>query len=137
MFSAMKKLLIEPTDSTSLQLLRTIIIGFISLAVDMGVIVSLTESGTWYIVSAAVGFCVSLVVNWALNRLFVFRSCKLLLRVELAAYALLSVIGLVLTECVMYVLVDFVGAPYPLAKLVAAAVVLIWTFTARKKLVYR
>lgn len=135
--SAIKKLLIEPTGSTSLQLFRTILIGFVSLAVDMGVIVSLTGSGMWYIASAAVGFCVSLVVNWALNRAFVFRSCKLSLRVELAAYALIAVVGLALTECVMYVSVELFGAPYQLAKLVAAAVVLTWTFTARKRSVYR
>lgn len=137
MLSLLRRIFITPTKSTALQLWRTIVIGFISLGVDLAVLSSLTEAGVWYIASAAVGFCVSLVVNWLLNRTFVFTEHTMPLRTEAAMYALLSVVGLALTEAVMYALVEFVGAPYQLAKLVAVGVVLIWTFTARKKLLYR
>lgn len=137
MLALLWKIFIEPTDSTAVQLFRTIIIGFISLAVDLAVLSFLTETGVWYIASAAVGFLVSLIVNWMLNRTFVFTERSVPLSVEIVMYALISAVGLALTETVMYSLVEFARLPYQLAKLAAAAVVLMWTFTARKKLLYR
>lgn len=137
MLALLWKIFIEPTDSTAVQLFRTIIIGFISLAVDLAVLSFLTETGVWYIASAAVGFLVSLIVNWILNRTFVFTERSVPLSVEIVMYALISAVGLALTETVMYSLVEFARLPYQLAKLAAAAVVLMWTFTARKKLLYR
>lgn len=137
MLALLWKIFIEPTDSTAVQLFRTIIIGFISLAVDLAVLSFLTETGVWYIASAAVGFLVSLIVNWMLNRTFVFTERSVPLSVEIVMYALISAVGLALTETVMYSLVEFARLPYQLAKLAAAAVVLMWTFTARKKLLYK
>lgn len=137
LISLARRLLVDRTDDGLTQLFRTCVVGVISLVVDMGVLVALTEGGIWYIASAAAGFCVSLAVNYLLTRRFVFTYTSVPLGAELVIYAAIAAIGLGLTELLLFLFVERVGMHYAPAKFISAVIVLGWTFTARKKILYR
>lgn len=55
---------------------------------------------------------------------------------ELAVFLLISLLGLGLTELLMYLFTDKLGLHYMLSKAVAAVIVFLWNFFA-KKVLYR
>ena len=55
---------------------------------------------------------------------------------EFIAYGIIGLMGLFFTEGIMWILLK-VGILYMIAKVVAAALVLIWNFVARKLLLYK
>jgi len=58
-----------------LQLIRFAIVGIIAAFVDVGVLVVLKELvHVDVLLSSAVSFCVSVIVNYILSRTFVFKS---------------------------------------------------------------
>lgn len=127
----------DRTDSPLIQLFRTAVIGVISLVIDLSFLYLFTEAGVYYLFSAFLSFWVSLVANYLLVRRFVFVASKLNRRVELAGYLVIAVVGLVLTEILMFVFTEKVGVFYMLSKFFAAVIVLLWTFSARKFWLYR
>ena len=128
---------LDRTDNALIQLFRTAVIGVISLAIDLAFLYVLTEAGMYYLFSAFFSFWFSLVVNYLLVRKFVFVSSKLSRRAELMGYLAVALTALVLTEVLMYVFTEKFGVFYMLSKFLAAVIVLLWTFSARKFLLYR
>lgn len=131
-----RRLLIDRTDDSRVQFFRTSVIGVISLVIDVWIMALLIESGVHYLASAAAGFGVSVGVNWALNRRFVFSSSRLPLGAEIAGYLAIALIGLGATELILYALIELAGLHYLASKACAAVIVLMWTFFARKYLLY-
>ena len=137
--SALKKFLVHPTNSLAVQFLRYAVVGGVAFVVDFAVYVSLTEwAGLHYLVSAAVGFLCGLTTNYALSISWVFQNRSLKdARVEFAVFATIGVVGLGLTEGIMYLATEFVGFRYWISKLIAVALVLFWNFGARKVTLFR
>ena len=128
---------LDRTDNALIQLFRTAVIGVISLAIDLAFLYALTEAGMYYLFSVFFSFWFSLAANYLLIRKFVFVSSKLSRRAELAGYLAVALTALVLTEILMYVFTEKLGIFYMLSKFLAAVVVLLWTFSARKFWLYR
>lgn len=110
------------------------IVGGIATVVDFGVLALLTETGlmgpVW---AAAISFTASVLVNYALSMRFVFTHREDMARsVEIAAFILLSVIGLGINEVIMWLGVEVLHVHYLIDKVVATAVVLLWNFGSRK-----
>ncbi len=131
------KVLLEETSNPIIQFFRTATVGVISLVVDVGVLFVLTENGIHYLVSAAFSFFVSLVLNYFLTRKFIFIKCNIARSYELFGYLIIALTGLGLTELLMFCFTEKFSLHYLVSKFFAAAVVLIWTFTARKRILYR
>ena len=55
---------------------------------------------------------------------------------EFIVYAIIGVIGLALTEGLMVLMLEVIGIYYMIAKVIAAIIVLLWNFIARKVLLY-
>src|SRR5262249_13294711 len=82
-----------------------------ALALDYGLLVSLTEFGRLnYLASAAIGFTAGLVLNYMLSVRFVFRERRLeSRRLEILGFALIGLAGLALNEVLMMALVEWAG----------------------------
>lgn len=94
--------------------------------------------GCHYLISAASGFIAGLVFVYISSNKWVFASRRLKdnVAMEFFVFALIGIIGLLLTVLFMWVFVDVSGI-YPLvAKLMTTALVLVWNFGARKMILY-
>ena len=85
------------------------------------------------LVSTALAFSISVVVNYILSALFVFDTDKDAdKRKMFVQFVVFSVIGLVLTELLMYIGVDLLSYDYKLVKIGATAIVMCYNFLTRK-----
>jgi putative flippase GtrA len=118
--------------------LRYLLVSVIALAVDYGVLVSLTElARVHYLYSATISFALGLVTNYALSVRWVFKDRRWNNRAgEFAVFALIGVGGLGLTVALMWLLTDGLGLRYYLSKLVTVGVVVVWNFGLRLAVVF-
>lgn len=132
-----KLLFREKTTNAFIQFFRYIFVGGFAFAVDAAAL-WLSERFMNYMLAAAVAFVAGLAANYILSVCFVFsESGEVENRAkEFIAYAVIGVIGLGLTELIMYLLTDICGLYFMFSKVFAAAAVLVWNFAARKKFLY-
>lgn len=118
------------------QILKFGIVGAIAFVVDYGVLIVLTEAFAFnYLVSATISFVLSTTFNYLASMRYVFSHKEEISRYrEFVIFAALSVIGLLFNDACMWVSVEFLGAYYLLAKIIATFVVMVWNFISRKKL---
>ena len=121
----MKKLL--------LQLIKFGIVGVIAAIVDVGLLVVLNE--IFYvdvILSSAVSFTVSVVVNYILSMKFVFKGKKQSKTKEFVIFVLLSVGGLLINQIIMWIGVKILSIYYLAVKIFAMIFVPLYNFITRK-----
>lgn len=135
----LKALFFEPTTQPFIQFFRYVFVGGCSFLVDAGVLWLCVQLGMHYLFGACVGFVAGLICNFLLSRALVFRAqeARVGRALEFAGYALIGLVGLGLTEALLYFFTESVLLHYMLSKVIASAVVLFWNFFARKVLLYR
>ena len=116
------------------QLIKFGFVGGICFVIDYGVMVLLTEvAGMEYLLSCGISFTVSVIANYLLSMKFVFERKETLdRRVEFIIFVIMSVIGLGLTELLMWVFVDKADIHYMISKIVVTAIVMVYNFVTRK-----
>ena len=116
------------------QIVRFGIVGVIAFVVDYAVLLLLTEvAGIHYLLSSAVSFVVSVVVNYVLSIAFVFETDKSRGKGwEFVLFAVMSAGGLGINQLMMWLLSEGMFIPYQLSKLLATAVVMVYNFVTRK-----
>ena len=120
------------------QVLRYGVVAVIAACVDTGVLWLLNKPlKVQYLVAGLAGFVCGLAVNFLLARRFVFGATKLSPASELGAYAVIGVIGLGLTELILFIGIGGFGAYVLVAKAAALVIVFFWNFLARRYLIYR
>ena len=136
---ALKKLVAGKTDSLLVQFLRYLVVGGIAFGVDFGAFAVLVE---WVhldpVVANTLSFTLGLITNYAISVVWVFHSRALRdWRAEFVVFAVIGVIGVGLTDLIIWVGSDKLGI-HPIAcKLFATAVALFWNFGARKVILFR
>lgn len=136
----LKGIFLTPTKNGFLQFFRYLFVGGIATVVDWGVLMGLTELlQLHHLVSAIFAFLAGLGTNFLLSKLLVFRAseAKTNSLLEFLGYALIGVIGLGMTELIMFLFTDGLSLHYMLSKAIATAVVLVWNYLARKLLLYK
>ena len=135
----LKGLLTEPTEDPFLQFFRYIFVGGASFITDYVLFHLITEAGIYYLVSGVISFIAGLCVNYALSKLLVFskKTTGAEKAKEFSVFAIIAVLGLIITEILMWAFTEKLGWYYMISKAIAAIIVLFWNFFMKKILLYR
>ena len=135
----LKGLLTEPTEDSFLQFFRYIFVGGASFVTDYVLFHLITEAGIYYLVSGVISFIAGLCVNYALSKLLVFskKTAGAERAKEFSVFAIIAVLGLIITEILMWAFTEKLGWYYMISKAIAAIIVLFWNFFMKKILLYR
>ena len=120
--------------SLMLQYCKFAAVGITSLMVDYGFMVFLTENtALGYFNACAFSYTLSVFVNYVLSMRYVFEGREDMSKMkEAVIFFMLSLIGLLLNQMVMWVAVDMFGIYYTIAKLLSTLLVTNYNFISRK-----
>ena len=138
MIKLINKLFKEKTDNIFIQLFRYIFVGGTAFLVDFLFLYFFCDiCGIYYLISAVFSFIISVLVNYIMSTKWVFNQENIGNKVlEFNLFILISTIGLVFTEILLYFFTDIVGLYYLVSKIIAAIIVLFWNFLARRVIFY-
>lgn len=110
-------------------------VGLLSFAVDWLLLVALTELfHIDYLVSTSISFIASVALNYALSMRYVFERRDDISRTrEFTIFAVLSAVGLGLTDVLMFAGVALLNIAYQAMKVIATFCVTWYNFYTRKK----
>ena len=116
------------------QIMKFGVVGVIAFVIDYGVMVFLTEVfGLNPVVSATISFIVSVIFNYIPSMRYVFSHKEDMSRSpKFVIFIVLSVIGLIINDILMWAGTELVSIDYRIVKIFATAVVMVWNFITRK-----
>lgn len=116
------------------QILNFGIVGILCFIVDYIIMLLLVELIKLdYLIACGIAFTVSTIVNYFLSMKYVFyKSNKMDKKVEFIFFSIMAIIGLVLTEILMFFCVESINIHYTISKVIATAIVMIYNFITRK-----
>ena len=145
-----KKTVLNKSDSTAIQFVRSLIVGGIATGVDVGIAMLLTYGFSINEqLSAAIGFIFGLAANYLLSAIWIFRKSEVTTRLgEFLVFAVIGVIGLAIKVGLITLFEYWMDTPFfdgwffaNLNKLIrnitATMIVFIYNFAARKLILYR
>lgn len=116
------------------EFVRFCLVGGVSLLVDMGVLYALTEFfGVHYLYSAGISFTVSVILNYWLCVVYVFKGAKKQTPKQAAIFIGSSIVGLGLNQLCMWFFVEIIFLHYMIAKLGATVIVTLWNYVMKRK----
>ena len=111
-------------------LAATVDIGFFTVAVK-------GFGFNWFLV-ALCSFTLATVVNYLLSIRYVFESgIRFKKQAEVSLVFLVSGIGLVINQSVLWLLIESAGIDEVLSKLMATGTVFFWNYTARSRVIFK
>ena len=119
------------------QILKFGVVGVLAFLVDYGVLMLLSQVfGVDPVLSAGISFCVSVVFNYLASMRYVFTHREDMSKTkEFVIFIVLSAVGLVINEIIMWVGTRWLGTTglaVTVVKVFATAVVMVWNFVSRK-----
>ena len=126
------------TDSIFIQFFRYLFVGGFAFLVDFFLLYFFSDiCGIYYLISAALSFIISLIVNYLISTFWVFNKNQIDNKiVEFTVFSLIGVVGLIFTEIILYLCTDVLGIYYLVSKIIATAIVMFWNFLARRFMFY-
>lgn len=124
----------QKTENLLLQIFKFGIVGGIAFLIDYVVLFCCKEFiGLSVLLSAAIAFTVSVIYNYIASVKWVFdvnkeKSAKK----NFVIFIILSIIGLIITEIIMWIGSDIMKINYLIVKIIATAIVMVFNFITRK-----
>lgn len=124
----------EKSKKLLLQMFKFLVVGGLAFVIDyLTLIICKEVFHINVLISAAIAFTVSVVVNYILSVKWVFDVGKNKSENRnFIIFIIFSVIGLGLTELIMWFGVDIIKISYLIVKIMATAIVMIFNFVTRK-----
>lgn len=124
------------------QFLRYLVTGGLAFVVDFGLFAVCLYAFKWhYLIANLMGLVAGLIINYILSIVWVFVACKRTLEknrgLEFLLFSLVGVAGIGINQLLMYSMVGQFGWNEMLSKVIAAGLVLVWNFSARKFMLFR
>jgi putative flippase GtrA len=113
--------------------------GLVAFTVDYSVLLAATElADIHYLISNVMGYSCGLLVAYTLNIRWVFKYRKFshTTLIEFSIFFLIVVVGLAISELVIYLLVEHTALAYHLAKIVSVAAVFMFNYIAKKRFLF-
>lgn len=128
----------QPTDNIFIQMFRYIFVGGTAFAVDFFFLYFFSDiCHIHYLISGILSFIISVMVNYWMSTRWVFNQDSSENRLlEFNMFLVISTIGLVFTEILLWFFTDILGMYYLISKIIAAVIVLFWNFLARRVMFY-
>lgn len=116
------------------QIFRFLIVGGLAFVIDYATLIVCKEVfGIPVLISSAIAFTVSVIFNYILSVKWVFDVNNNKSKQEnFIVFIVLSIIGLLLTELIMWLGTDIIGINYLIVKIIATILVMIFNFITRK-----
>jgi putative flippase GtrA len=122
-----------------IELVRYIVSGAIAFICDFSLLIFLTEVlGVHYLISNVAGYAVGLVVSYTINIKWVFthRRFRSQQGSEFVYFTTIVVVGLAISELVIWLATDFIDLPYQWSKIISTCFVFVFNFVAKKWLLF-
>ena len=134
----LKRVFINRTNNTYLQAFRYIFVGTFGFITDFAILYYLTSNlKLHYLLSAIISFIVAAMATYIISIVWVFKINKKNSRIkEFIIFALIGFVGLIMTILILWALTNFLKIHYLLSKVIASAMVFVWNFMARKKILF-
>lgn len=124
------------TRERMLEIVRFCFVGGVSFLMDYGLLFVLTEfAGIYYLYSSAISFSITVVFNYWLCIIYVFKDAKKQTTRQATIFFVTGVLGLGLNQLCMWLFVAVAGLHYMLAKIFATAIVTVWNYITKRKAV--
>ena len=134
-----------------LEIIRFIIAGIAGFAVELATLILLREKlGLDTLIATPIAFILSVIVNYLLCVLWVFKGAKQQNKKKQAAFFITSAVGLVLNEILMLLfrviwgedtvlmtVFSFAVSLYVLNKVLATCIVMIWNYYTKRLILTR
>jgi putative flippase GtrA len=116
------------------QIVKFTVVGGLAFIIDYATIIICKEIfNINVLLSAAIAFTVSVIFNYILSIKWVFDvKQKRSKEKNFIYFIILSIIGLILTEIIMWIGTDLVNIHYLFVKIIATAIVMVFNFITRK-----
>ena len=125
------------------EFLRYVLIGGSAFLVDLLIMVLFNEfvfKGNFLYVSIFLGYVVGLIYNFIFSCRFVFENgFEKIKNNEVKSFVIFTVIGLLglgLTELLMFLFVDLIDFHYTISKILTGIIVVFWNYLARKFIIF-
>lgn len=124
----------ENTKKLLIQIFRFGIVGGLAFAIDYLILILCRELlHLPILLSSAIAFSISVIFNYILSIAWVFDVNKEKdKKRNFIIFILLSIVGLIITEIIMYIGTNIVHIHYLIVKIVATIIVMIFNFITRK-----
>lgn len=127
------------TNNAFIQLFRYCFVGGMAFIIDFGLYCLLGWFGVHYLIAGVFAFVISFSFNFLFSRWLIFAAKaenKIEIK-EIICVLTISVIGLGLTELLLFVGTDLLLMDFRMSKIAVSLLVLIWNYIARKIWVYK
>ena len=133
-----RKIFLQKTNSTFLQLFRYTFVGGVAFIADFGLLYVLTEyAHLHYLLSATFAFIVGLIINYSISKIWVFTNNTVKKRwLEFIIFSLIGIVGLGLNNLFLWIFTDYCSIHYMLSKILTTIIVFFWNFLARKFILF-
>jgi putative flippase GtrA len=129
-----RKLFLHETSHGLIQLIRYCFVVVIAAPIDLGGYILLKSTfHVYYVLAATASFTASLIVNYLLSVAWVWTNqTGRRRRTDATIFAIIGVVGLGLTDLIVYLFTEYAHFNYIISKLIAFIIVFFWSFGARR-----